>query len=286
MEVRPPRKIVTIDGDVCTGKNLSVNVKESLADHPLVVGPRYQYKDISLSWAHYIGWYTSGVMVAGVGPKGGYQARQLHVGNFLRVLEIRCKMGIATDNGFYDGICVGKARYKHINKERLDWVLAKTQAEQQQMMFKTAGVDLNSQAAYDLAVGGLIRPATRETYPIIYNLKCIKFESPLFTIRVDLVNENPRYLLHLIHNLGVKLKTSIIIHGLRCTRYGNFGTESALLQKHWSLENVLKSIELCKPLVEPTKLLPALPNLSGSNDIPIDDEDSIKYGVYGRPLKM
>lgn len=60
LEVRPPIAHVAIEGS--TSKQLSVSVKPSLADHPLVVGPRYQEQDLPVSWSNYLGFNTSGVL--------------------------------------------------------------------------------------------------------------------------------------------------------------------------------------------------------------------------------
>lgn len=45
------------------------------------------------------------------------------------------------------------------------------------------GVDVQSQAAYEFAVKGLLRPANSEI-PIIYGLKCVEFDSPNFTLGI------------------------------------------------------------------------------------------------------
>lgn len=60
MECRPPEEYVRIIGDPT--KKLVVRVEENLADHPLVVGARYQQNDIVLSWSNYLGYNTSGVL--------------------------------------------------------------------------------------------------------------------------------------------------------------------------------------------------------------------------------
>ena len=40
----------------------------------------------------------------------------------------------------------------------------------------------HSQAAYDLASQGLVRPEDGHTRPMIYNIKCIDFQLPDFTL--------------------------------------------------------------------------------------------------------
>lgn len=60
MECRPPTEQVHIQGDPL--KPLNVFVEPSLADHPLVVGPRYQINDLYCNWVNYLGFHTSGVL--------------------------------------------------------------------------------------------------------------------------------------------------------------------------------------------------------------------------------
>lgn len=59
MECRPPGKYVAIEGD--TTKEMRVTVRTNYADHPLVVGPRYQEKDFRCQWPLDLGLNTSGV---------------------------------------------------------------------------------------------------------------------------------------------------------------------------------------------------------------------------------
>lgn len=50
------------------------------------------------------------------------------------------------------------------------------------MVYRAAGVDIQSQQAYELAAKGLIRPKGKESGPIIYGMKCISFNPPEFTL--------------------------------------------------------------------------------------------------------
>lgn len=60
MDCRIPIDYVTIEGD--PSKTLTITRKSNLADDPLVVGPRYQPKDILCTWSSYLGTHTSGVL--------------------------------------------------------------------------------------------------------------------------------------------------------------------------------------------------------------------------------
>lgn len=48
-------------------------------------------------------------------------------------------------------------------------------------MLRFCGLDMQSQAAYELAVQGLVRPADNNI-PMIYTIKCVDFKSPEFTL--------------------------------------------------------------------------------------------------------
>ena len=48
--------------------------------------------------------------------------------------------------------------------------------------YRYAGVNPHSQAAYDLAAQGLVRPEDGHTKPMIYNIRCIDFQLPDFTL--------------------------------------------------------------------------------------------------------
>lgn len=49
------------------------------------------------------------------------------------------------------------------------------------MLFSQCGVDIQSQAAYELAVQGLIKPENSKI-PLLYGIKCVHFQPPDFTI--------------------------------------------------------------------------------------------------------
>ncbi|CAG2065199.1 unnamed protein product, partial [Timema podura] len=59
LKCRPPIDHISIEGDPT--KSLTVQKSPSYADHPLVVGPRYQPCDFRCTWATYLGKDTSGV---------------------------------------------------------------------------------------------------------------------------------------------------------------------------------------------------------------------------------
>lgn len=59
------------------------------------------------------------------------------------------------------------------------------------MCCSAAGVDIQSQKAYELACQGLLRPAAENqpafSGPVLYDIRCIHYKSPDFTLGTDVV---------------------------------------------------------------------------------------------------
>ena len=102
-------------------------------------------------------------------------------------------------------------------------------------------VSLQSQEAYEIAAKGPVRPENLSD-GLIYNLKCIKYSPPDFTLQATCVGANGEYLASLIHEIGFNLKTSAVTSSVRLLRFGYFDLSSALLYKHCNLENVIQNI--------------------------------------------
>ncbi|XP_071450423.1 pseudouridylate synthase TRUB2, mitochondrial-like [Hetaerina americana] len=249
LKCRPPTKHVFIEGD--PEKALTVTVGPSYADMPEVVGPRYLPKDIICQWATHIGKRTSGVFVFGVGKGGIRSALKFDESRPLRVYHVSARLGQATDTCFISPFSkvIEKASYKAVRRTGIDRILAALQANHQQQAFQQIGVDPQSQAAYDLAVKGPIRPLIRKL-PVIYGLKCIDFNPPEFTVEVHCINENEDFLAHLMLDAAMKHHTLAACTSIRCIRHGPFTFHDALLQKHWRLPHVLDSIAKCRDILK------------------------------------
>ncbi|PSN49976.1 putative tRNA pseudouridine synthase 2 [Blattella germanica] len=226
LECRPPVNHVFIEGDTST--SLSVHVAPSYADHPLVVGPRYQPNDFRCTWGAPLGKNVSGVFVKGV-------------------------LGKATDTYFINGKVVEKSTFRHVSRTKLDAVLAAMQAAHQKQMYQQCGIDMQSQTAYDLAVQGLIKPENSKI-PLLYSIKCIDFQPPDFTLEVQCINEHEMYLRTLIHDVGMQARSTATCTGLQCIRYDCFTLEHALLRKHWRLQFIIDNVKQNKELLTKTKV--------------------------------
>lgn len=269
MESRVQYQHVMIEGN--TTQDMKVTVLPSFADHPLVIGPKYQSQDIRSLPVRILGKNTSGVFLLGLN-KGIKSAMALRRDYPLRSFHLRGKLGQATDNFFIDGKIIEKCKYEHVRRDRLENLLASIQASHQSKVFDLSGVDPQSQEAYDLAVKGPIRPATTEL-PIIYGLKCIEFKPPDFMIEVQCINENEEFLMVLMQEIGYKLRTAATCSGIQCVRHAYFSVHDALLRKHWTLQYVVDNLTACKKMLSKHKSTPHL------IDVPQRDRPYITYDV-------
>lgn len=264
MDVRPPTDYVTIEGSVSNSVELTVKSSPSFADHPLVVGSRYQPQDFKMACGVNLGKYTSGVLLMRV--HGGYhKMKKLCHSNQLRTYELRGEFGKASDTHTPLSKIVEKATYRHITVAKLERLLGSIQSAYQVQAFKYAGVPLNSQAAFEMAAKGTVRPAD-ESPTLVYNIRCVELDLPYFTLEVSCIHETENYLLQLVHEIGLHLHSCAICHRVRLVRYGLFNTDLALLRKHWTLENILRNIQDCQPLVAQELLEPHSPHIIDFNE--------------------
>lgn len=250
LKPRPASPILAIEGNI--GERLVVTEKENFADSPLALGPRYQPKDIKLSWAQYLQKDVSGVCVLGVnsGSKGTHVVRESRL---IRKFTVSGQFGLATDNQFYNGKVLEKSKYTHVTRGKLTKALMSIQSAHQQSSLAYLGLDPHSQEAYEvLSSEGLIRPGEKSP-PLIYGLTVVDFTLPDFTIEVSCINETAMFLKALVHDIGIKLKTTAVCTQMRCIRYGPWTLHHALLRKHWSLEHIINNINVCHPMVKLVK---------------------------------
>jgi len=159
------------------------------------------------------------------------------------------KFGFATDTHFITGRVREKSTYHRLKKSLLEQVMNSYQASHQKSMFAASGLQMNTDLAYETASQGLIRPSG-DSEPIIYSLKCLKFNLPDFEIEVQSINENEEYLMELIHFIGLKLHSTAVCTQIRCIKYGPFELDLALLKKHWTVENIITNMSKCSELIK------------------------------------
>uniref|UniRef100_A0A0K8V2A7 Putative tRNA pseudouridine synthase 2 n=1 Tax=Bactrocera latifrons TaxID=174628 RepID=A0A0K8V2A7_BACLA len=250
MEVREPRRLETPllepggDANPLLRKIQSID----LADHVLATGPRYQISDIRCALVAGLGIHTSGVLLFGLN-KGIRQSQLIQRNRPLRAFHITGRMGVATETHFADSRITVKSDHRHVRPERISALAASLQASHQRKMYELCGVDLQSQAAYEIACKGLIRPADN-SQPIIYGIKLIDFKRPEFTVEVHAINESEEYLASLVNEMGIELRTVAYCTSIRCIRHGHFGVENALLRHGWSLRGVMKNMKEQREVLE------------------------------------
>ncbi len=95
----------------------------------------------------------------------------------------------------------------HVTEYVLGKVLSRLQANYQKLSFQYAGVDIQSQEAYDLVSRGMVRPQGL-SQAIFFLLKCVHLRRPYFTLEVHCLGETEFQLRAFIQELGLMLKTT------------------------------------------------------------------------------
>jgi len=246
LEVREPRRLLAINpGGV--HEQILKNVAD-LSDDVLAVGPRYQIEDFKLRSVAHLGPNTSGVLLFGIN-NGVKLAHIIQQNRAVRSYHVTGKLGTSTENHFVDSIVTARANYQHISTNRISSLIASLQASHQRKLYEQYGVDIQSQAAYELACKGLIRPSIN-TQPVIYGIRVIELKKPFFTLEIHAINETESYLAMLIHEIGIELKSVAHCYSLRCTQHGIFKVKDTLLRKDWLLQNILDNINHCKKIIK------------------------------------
>lgn len=157
------------------------------------------------------------------------------------------KFGKATEDNFHGSRITNRSSYKHVTVGKLQALVASLQATYQRQMFEMSGLDIQSQAAYELACKGLIRPQNTKDM-VIYGIRNIEFTGKTFTIEVKSMNAVEDVLANLVLDIAVQLRTVAHCIQIRRTRYGYFSYKDSLLRNHWNLQNVLQSMHECEKI--------------------------------------
>lgn len=249
----------------------------SIQNHRLVLGNRYISSDFDIKYVSNLCKHSAGVLVMGIGTKTNYLYK-IAAARYLRVYHVQGTFGVATSNYSPKGQVLYRTTYHHITKLLLDKACAASQSTHQRHMFEYAGVNPESQKAYELASVGIVRPQSKETPPLLYGIKCIDFNLPDFTLEIHSINENSDFLKALIHDIGIKLKSTAVCSSIRRIRYGYFTLDHCLLRADWHFEQILSNIRLCKQLLTDKKLITAQnvkpSKLLSGNDVKLLDKNN------------
>ncbi|KAF4523372.1 hypothetical protein B566_EDAN005527 [Ephemera danica] len=220
----------------------------SYADKITCVGPRYQPRDFKCLVAGKLGINTSGVLVLGINFGGTRMALDLLQQPEFRVFQVSGRLGRATDSGWADqGKATMRANFHHVPREAMERVLASTQASHQRQAFLFAGVNPQSQQAYEMASAGLVKPVNAKA-PLIYSARCVNFEPPDFTLEVQSIGEDEEYLLDFVAEVGRRVRSVAACTNIRCIRHSSFSVEAALAHNHWTVEHIVDNMRLCNEL--------------------------------------
>lgn len=174
---------------------------------------------------------------------------RLREGPSIGTFHVTGKFGKAYEDNFKGSLMTARASYRHIFPGKLFSLCASMQSLYQRQMFELMGVDIQSQAAYELACKGPIRPVDKKN-PLIYGIRCIEYRLPRFTLEIHAMNASEAYLCGLICEIGMKLRSVAHCRQLRCTRYGYFTFEDSLLRAKWRPENILENMALCTKIID------------------------------------
>lgn len=241
-----PRELssrLVITGDIDEKKELIQT--PNLADHPLVVGPRYLPWELSIGTPKpSLEFRSSGLVPLLLGSACGFLQRGLSGARMVNVYEITGKFGFITDTFFYDGKIQDKSTFKHIRPGKFDSVLTRIESNQQERLFDAANVSHDSDEAYELAKSWPSRPAKSAKWPVIYRLRCLHLKLPDFKIEVTCCNESQYFLAQLVHEIGLMLKSGAYTENIRRVKYGPFSIDECLTIADWNIQSILDNISI------------------------------------------
>jgi tRNA U55 pseudouridine synthase TruB len=238
-EPRPIEKRIVIEGEFDSEKNIVE--KPNLADHPLVVGPRYLPWDLAMAAAQpHLGYRSSGLDVIMMGSANRYFRKKLLSHKLVSIYHITGRFGYMTNTCFYDGKITDKSNYGHIRSGKMDAVLSRIQTSQHDRIFDAAAVSIDSQEAYELAKEWPSRPPKMAKWPVIYRIRCIHLDLPVFKLEVTIVNEDEKTLAQIPHDVAQLLKTSAYTESIRRVKFGPFDINDSLTDKDWDLQSIIK----------------------------------------------
>ncbi|XP_066295441.1 pseudouridylate synthase TRUB2, mitochondrial-like [Branchiostoma lanceolatum] len=222
----------------------------SLSKHPLVKG----HEKVPIYCQFPLDTLSSGVVVLGI-RDGIKKVRAMFHAHYSKQYIVEGKFGMATDNHDVSGKVLERTTYDHISGEKLARIVSYLQRSHQNLTTEYAGVDIQSQEAYELACQGLLRPRMNSP-PLVLAMRCLEYQPPHFTLEIQCVHETPQWLRQLIHDIGLELRSTAVSTKVRRTRDGYFTADDALLIKHCRYEYVAEAIERSRHLVSWKKLKP------------------------------
>ncbi|OQV11881.1 ATP-dependent RNA helicase DDX42 [Hypsibius exemplaris] len=247
MQTEKPAELIRIEPPDEERDEYRVTTEPDLRMHPLLVGPGYHHDDFYVRSGLGGMKEMAGVVPVSVG-NGSRVYQQLIQRNPICVYHLQGKFGLRTDNYMEAGRVIEKTPFGFITKGAVERFLAFYQGQFQKAIIASYGVSPSSQEAYELHSRGLLRPASTSTQ-LIYQIRCIDFQLPYFTLEIHCINETDRFLLKVLNDVAEDMKSSAVCTRMRRIRYGNLTLDMALLRKHWTAGDIIKAISVCAPAV-------------------------------------
>lgn len=243
LEPRPLSRRLAITGDY--GEEKSIVDVPNLADHPLVVGPRYSPKELYIkAVAPYLGFRSSGLTLLTLGRACGKYNQSIRLARLPNIYHVCGQFGFRTHNHFRDGNILDKNNYHKIRSGKLDSVLAKIENSQRDRLFDASRISIHSQEAYELAQSWPSKPAGMATWPVIYRLRCIHLKLPHFKLEVTVINESESFLAHLVNDIGIMMRSSAFTESVRRVKYGPFTIEDSFTEKQWDMQSIIDNLKM------------------------------------------
>lgn len=268
-EPRPLATNLVIDGDFGEEKKL-IQVP-NLADHPLVVGPRYNPWEIRMTTVPpFLSKRSSGVVPLLLGQDIKYYLPKFKKAKQVSVYQVTGRFGYITDTMFGDGKVIDKTTFKHIKPWKIDHVLSRIEGTQRDRLFEAASVPLDSEEAYELAKAWPSRPPRMAKWPLIFRLRCVHLNLPEFKFEVTVSDENENFLAHLTQDIGLSLKSSAYTESIRRVKHGIFDISDCLTSSEWDLQSIMNNLKLQSNYKKVSNYLHAL---SKATDIRIEHDN-------------
>uniref|UniRef100_A0A0R3RUV5 TruB_N domain-containing protein n=1 Tax=Elaeophora elaphi TaxID=1147741 RepID=A0A0R3RUV5_9BILA len=216
--------------------------------HPLVVGQPFRKEDIRVEELDYQQPASSGLCLLGIND-GCDTLESLRDRVWVNEYVLKGQLGRGTVQNKIRGKVNRECEYEHISYRYMSRFLVRLQSHYKKLAFKLANVDLESQEAFELARKGLPRPKVLGA-PVIYFIKLVHFHLPHFTINLHCVCKDDDFLQDFINEVALSLGSVASCRQLLRTRLGPFDCTHSLLDKHFTLKNILRNMQLCHKIIE------------------------------------
>nr|XP_032832294.1 mitochondrial mRNA pseudouridine synthase Trub2-like isoform X2 [Petromyzon marinus]XP_032832295.1 mitochondrial mRNA pseudouridine synthase Trub2-like isoform X2 [Petromyzon marinus] len=160
-------------------RSLAVSLVPSLADHPLVRGPRYH--SLGLAVGHGLDASASGVLVFAVGS-GRRLLDELRKSPVTQAYTLHGRLGIATEDFSTQGRVIETVTYEHVTRDLMERAVAMMHGAAQKALLLHSDVDVGSHEGYLRAVSGCLLPSRHKMPALITAVRLADFNPPAFTL--------------------------------------------------------------------------------------------------------